>query len=108
MQTRTESIIEAALNIGSGFILSLIVWQILAGVYDIPMPISRNLQITSIFTVVSLLRSYAWRRIGNWYSRRKYDSLYSTGRSPTTTGKRQAILLRTGLRGAGRTGQEDS
>lgn len=72
MQTKTESLIEAALNIGSGFVLSIIVWQILAGYYGIPMPISRNVEITSVFTVVSLTRSYVWRRIGNWYSRRKY------------------------------------
>lgn len=74
MQTKTESLIEAALNIGSGFILSLIVWQLIAGFYGIPMPLSRNLEITSIFTVVSLTRSYAWRRIGNWYSRRKHEN----------------------------------
>lgn len=75
MQTRTESLIEAALNIGSGFVLSIIVWQILAGYYDIPMPLSRNVEITSVFTVVSLTRSYVWRRIGNWYSRRKHGPM---------------------------------
>ena len=46
MQTRTESFIEACLNIASGFVISVIVWQLLAGHYDIPMPISRNLEIT--------------------------------------------------------------
>jgi len=62
-QTKTISLIEAALNIGSGFLLSLIVWHIVAYMYGIPMPILLNLQITAIFTVVSLARSYVWRRI---------------------------------------------
>jgi hypothetical protein len=76
VQSRTESLIEAALNIGSGFVLSLVVWQILAGWYGIPMPLTRNLEITSIFTLVSLTRSYVWRRIGNWYSiRRRNETL---------------------------------
>jgi len=62
MQTKTQSAVEATLNIGSGFIISLIVWQMLASFYEIHMPIMRNLEITGVFTVVSLLRSYLWRR----------------------------------------------
>jgi hypothetical protein len=61
-QSKTVSAIEATLNIGSGFIISVLVWQVLAGWYGYPMPLSRNLEITSIFTVVSVLRSYIWRR----------------------------------------------
>ena len=75
MQTRIESIVEATLNIGSGFVLSLILWQILAGYYGYHMPLSRNVEITTIFTVVSLTRSYLWRRAFNWYSRRKHGYL---------------------------------
>ena len=76
MQTRTESFIEACLNIASGFVISVIVWQLLAGHYNIPMPISRNLEITSIFTIVSVTRSYLWRRLGNWHTQRKlYDNV---------------------------------
>lgn len=62
-QTKLGSALEAFLNIGSGFIIALIVWQGLAALYDIPMPLSRNLEITTVFTVVSLVRSYIWRRI---------------------------------------------
>ncbi len=61
-QTRLVSVIETACNIGSGFILSLILWQILAHFLGIPMPIGKNLFITSCFTVLSLTRSYLWRR----------------------------------------------
>jgi hypothetical protein len=48
MQSRIESAIEATLNIGSGFIISVIVWQILAIHYGYDMPLSRNLEITDI------------------------------------------------------------
>lgn len=72
-QSKTISAIEATVNIGSGFILSLIVWQILAGLYGIPMPLSRNVEITSIFTVVSLTRSYVWRRLFTRFDRRLHE-----------------------------------
>lgn len=62
---------EALLNIGSGFLISLVVWQLLAAFYGIPMPILLNLQITSVFTVVSIIRSYIWRRVfTNWLNER--------------------------------------
>jgi hypothetical protein len=75
MQTKTESAIEATLNIGSGFIISLVVWQLLAGYYGYDMPLSRNVEITTIFTLVSLTRSYIWRRLFNWRTRRKHGNL---------------------------------
>ena len=62
-QTRLVSLLEAVLNIASGFIIAIALWQFLAWVYDIPMPLSRNLEITTIFTVVSVTRSYIWRRL---------------------------------------------
>jgi hypothetical protein len=61
-QTRLVSLIETFCNIGSGFLLSLVVWQALAAALDIPMPIETNVLITSVFTVVSITRSYLWRR----------------------------------------------
>lgn len=61
-QTKLVSMIETFVNIGTGFLLSIIVWQLLALYLEIPMPLTRNLFITSVFTVVSILRSYLWRR----------------------------------------------
>ena len=61
-QTKAISAIEAVMNIGSGFIVAVILWQILAALYGIPMPLLRNLEITTIFTIVSMCRSYIWRR----------------------------------------------
>lgn len=62
-QTKLESFIETLLNIASGFIVSMIVWQyFVAPMYDIPVTIESNLGITAIFTVTSMVRSYYWRR----------------------------------------------
>lgn len=68
-QTRRGSFIEACVNTASGFVVSLIVWHFVARHYSIPMPLSRNLEITGIFTVVSVARSYLWRRLFNLLSR---------------------------------------
>lgn len=65
MQSRTSSFIESCLNTASGFALSFVVWHFVALAYAIPMPLSTNLQITGIFTVVSVIRSYVWRRLFN-------------------------------------------
>jgi hypothetical protein len=65
MQTRKQSLIEASLNIGSGFILSMCVYQLVMPMFGYPVTLVDNLGITSIFTVVSVVRSYVWRRIFN-------------------------------------------
>lgn len=65
-QSRLSSGLEAFLNIASGFIISALVWQfVVCPMYGIPMPLGRNIEITSIFTVTSFIRSYAWRR---WFN----------------------------------------
>jgi hypothetical protein len=72
MQTKTQSLIEATTSIGVGFIISVCVWQLLAKYYGYDMPLSRNLEITTIFTFVSISRSYVFRRIfTRWNNRSK-------------------------------------
>ena len=61
-QSKLGSAIETVCNVGTGFVLSFILWQVLAYILDIPMPLGRNFFITSCFTVLSLTRSYFWRR----------------------------------------------
>jgi hypothetical protein len=81
-QSRTESLLEASLNTASGFVVSLVVWHFLAAAYGIPMPLSTNLEITGIFTVVSVARSYAWRRFFNAGAKRLIASLVGASRAP--------------------------
>lgn len=69
MQSRLQSFVEQVLNIGSGFIISLVVWELIVKpVWNIHTDFAENLQITVLFTVVSLIRSYTWRRVFNHFS----------------------------------------
>lgn len=69
MQSKLDSLIEQLLNIGSGFVLSLCVWEfVVKPIWSIETSFVENLQITVLFTVVSLARSYAWRRAFNHFS----------------------------------------
>lgn len=65
-QLRRHSALEVTLNTASGFALALAVnWGLHLGL-GIPMSPGQNLTITTAFTVVSLVRSYFWRRFFNW------------------------------------------
>jgi hypothetical protein len=62
-QTRLVSLIEAALNTASGFVIAMLVWQLLvAPLFGYEVTARTNFAMTSIFTAVSVVRSYAWRR----------------------------------------------
>lgn len=74
-QTKLRSHIEAATSLTVGFCLSFVVWHFLSKFLDIPMPLDTNFFITSVFTVVSYIRSYCFRRLFNWID------------TPTTTPK---------------------
>jgi hypothetical protein len=66
MQSKKHSIIEQLLNVGSGFILSFILWvYVITPLWNIPMSMSDNIAIIFIFTVVSITRGYLWRRYFN-------------------------------------------
>lgn len=62
-QSRLESAVEAVLNVGSGFFVALFVWQlIIAPIWGYDITLLDNLGLTTIFTAVSIIRSYIWRR----------------------------------------------
>jgi hypothetical protein len=62
-QTRLLSLIESLVNVGSGFIISLVLWQwLVAPAFGYEVTIGTNLALTSIFTVTSVARGYLWRR----------------------------------------------
>lgn len=69
MQSKTASLIEQILNVGSGFIISLIVWvYVIVPIWNFDVTMIENLAITIIFTIVSVVRGYAWRRLFNYYT----------------------------------------
>lgn len=65
MQTPRQSLIEATLNTISGFFTSLITQWMVFPMFDFHPALSENLTITAIFTIVSVVRSYVWRRVFN-------------------------------------------
>ena len=66
MQTKLESMIESCLNVGSGFIVALLVWQfVVVPLWGFEVTMNDNIVVTGIFTAVSLIRGYIWRRVFN-------------------------------------------
>ena len=65
MQTKTFSLIEAITSTLIGFIISLVVQLIIYPIMGIQVTITQNLTITSVFTIVSILRGYIVRRFFN-------------------------------------------
>lgn len=64
-QTRLESIVESTFNNGSGFLISICLFEyVVKPLYDNGMT-QNSIVIVSMFTVVSMLRSYFWRRFFN-------------------------------------------
>lgn len=72
MQKRSHSLAEICLNTFSGFVIAFITASIVFPLFGFHSTPSQNFWINVIFTVVSLIRSYFWRRLFNW--------LHSTGR----------------------------
>ncbi len=59
--------VETSFNIGSGFVISLLVWWVVVGPliasgYLNPDNSVDAILVTSLFTVTSVARSYLWRR----------------------------------------------
>lgn len=72
MQTKLESLIEQVLNVFSGLILSIFVIQpIVFKFYNIELSMSENIGMAVIFTTVSIIRGYFWRRLYNRQSMKK-------------------------------------
>lgn len=65
-QRKAISLLESCLNVGSGFVLSLIVWEfVIEPLFGIEKSLRENIGITGIFTVISIVRGYIWRRLFN-------------------------------------------
>lgn len=64
-QSHAHSWAESATNIAIGFGVSVVITAVALPAYGHHVTLADNLQITAIFTVASLLRSYALRRFFN-------------------------------------------
>ena len=66
MQTRLQSLIESCVNIVIGYLVALGTQVLVFPLFGMKVSLGANLAIGGIFTLVSLLRSYAVRRLFNW------------------------------------------
>lgn len=66
MQSKIDSAVEQTLNLASGFVIALLLMQFVIGpLYGLEVTVGDNIGITVIFTVVSFVRGYVWRRLFN-------------------------------------------
>ena len=64
-QSRTASLIESVANIAVGYCVAVVAQAVIFPLFGINIPLSDNLLIGGLFTVVSLVRSYCLRRLFN-------------------------------------------
>jgi hypothetical protein len=62
-QSRTMSLIEALTNVITGFVLALLTQLVVFPLFGLAVSVTENVLIGCIFTSVSILRSFALRRL---------------------------------------------
>jgi hypothetical protein len=62
-QSRTGSLLEAAMNVVAGYVLALVTQWLVYPLFGIVTTLSTDAVIAGVFTAVSLARSYLLRRL---------------------------------------------
>ena len=65
MQTRLGSLMESVINVAVGYLVAIASQLAIFPMFGVDVPFSANLQIGAWFTAVSIVRSYAVRRLFN-------------------------------------------
>jgi len=65
MQTRKKSFVESLVNVGIGYGVAVLAQVLIFPWFGIIVPLKRNFSIGAVFTVISIVRSYAVRRAFN-------------------------------------------
>lgn len=65
MQSRIQSMLEAWANVAIGYVVALLSQLAIFPLFGIHVPFTDNLLIGGYFTIISLARSYAVRRLFN-------------------------------------------
>ena len=63
MQSRRQSLIEAITNVAVGYALAVLTQIVVFPWFGLKVSLNDNLAIGAIFMIISLLRSYALRRL---------------------------------------------
>ena len=74
MQSRTMSLVEAVANVIIGYAIAVTTQAVVFPIFGLYASLDQNLAIGLIFTVVSLVRSYALRRVFNLMLHRNFVS----------------------------------
>lgn len=70
-QTRKQSLIEACVNNIVGYLIALLGQIIVYPWFGLTVSLVQNVEIGLVFTVISITRSFIFRRIFNWLQLRK-------------------------------------
>ena len=65
MRGNVRSLIESIIDIGTGFIIALLIQIYIFPMFNLYPTIEVGIKIALIFTVVSILRSWFWRTMFN-------------------------------------------
>lgn len=69
-QSKKHSFLESLLNVAVGYGVAILSQIVIFPWFGIHIPVRDNLLIGVLFTMVSIVRSYALRRAFNWWSLR--------------------------------------
>jgi membrane protein implicated in regulation of membrane protease activity len=72
-QSRLMSFVEAITNVLVGYLVALATQLLVFPLFGVRLSLSENLLIGLVFTVVSIIRSYALRRVFNEIHRRQWQ-----------------------------------
>ena len=64
-----RSLIESLIDVGSGFILAILIQLLIFPLFDLHPSILDSMGIALIFTVVSITRSWIWRLVFTKYKK---------------------------------------
>ncbi len=68
MQSKKNSLLESLTNVVVGYLVALVSQLVVFPVFDIHVELKTNLYIGLWFTVISIIRSYIFRRIYNKFT----------------------------------------
>lgn len=66
-QSKRGSMTESLLNVAIGYGIAVAAQEIIFPLFGVHIPLHDSLAIGAIFTVISIMRSYALRRAFNWW-----------------------------------------
>lgn len=66
-QSKKHSFLESLLNVAVGYGIAILSQIVIFPWFGIQIPLRDNLLIGVLFTIVSIVRSYALRRAFNWW-----------------------------------------